>query len=403
MRQPTKQLSLVEFVILLALMVSITALATDIMLPVLDIIGRDLNVAVANDTQLVISFLFIGFAVGQLLVGPLSDTFGRKPVIYVGYVIFIAGCLMSIFSTDFTVMLAGRILQGFGAAAPRIVSVSIVRDGYEGRAMARIMSIIMAVFILVPAVAPAIGQAVNFLAGWRSVFAVPLVLAVVAFVWLAARQPETLTPDMRRPFSISGIMAAIIEICRDRVVMGYTIATGFVFGAFLGYLSAAQQIFIVTFDSGDYFPLYFAVAALSIGAASVMNSMLVMRLGMRLLTFIALAGVTVLSAAFLIPTMIADGVPAFWLFMVWLLAVFFFVGILFGNLNALAMEPLGKMAGLGAAFVGSVATFISLPLGWLVGDSFDGGVTSLVAGFAICCAASLLVMQWTERKTPFAI
>ena len=403
MRQPTKPLRLAEFVTLLALMVAILAMATDIMLPALDTIGRDLDVADPNDAQLVVSSLFVGFAVGQLLVGPLADSFGRKPVIYAGYVIFISGCLLSMFATSFAMMLFGRVLQGLGAAGPRIISISIVRDGYEGRAMARIMSIIMAVFILVPAVAPAMGQGVMLLAGWRSTFAMPLLLAIIAFAWFAARQPETLAPDARRAFSLANIASAIAEACSDRVVIGYTIATGLIFGAFLGYLSSAQQIFTVTFGKGPQFPLYFAVAAIAIGAASVMNSMLVMRLGMRLLTYRALVGISVISAVFLVPTALAQGVPPLWLFMTWLLVIFFCTGILFGNLNALAMEPLGHMAGLGAALVGSIATFISLPLGWLVGNTFDGGVSSLVAGFAVFGCAAIAVMRWVERMAPFAV
>lgn len=402
MRQSTKPLPLAEFVILLALMVSIVAMATDIMLPVLDQIGRDLNVADPNDAQLVVTTLFVGFAVGQLLVGPLSDSFGRKPVVYAGYVIFISGCLLSIFATSFSVMLLGRVLQGLGAAGPRIVSISIVRDGYEGRAMARIMSIIMAVFILVPAVAPALGQAVASLAGWRSTFALPLVLAATAFTWFAARQPETLARDDRRAFSVANIVSGIVEACSYRIMIGYTVATGLIFGAFLGYLSSAQQIFTVTFGTGQHFPLYFAVAAISLGAASVMNSMLVMRLGMRLLTHRALVATSLFSAVFLVAAIFLGGVPPLWLFMAWLLAIFFCMGILFGNLNALAMEPVGHMAGLGAALVGSISTVISLPLGWVVGATFDGGVTSLVAGFAVCGLASLAVMRWVEQLAPFA-
>lgn len=383
-------------------MVSIVAMATDIMLPVLDQIGRDLNVVDPNDAQFVVTSLFVGFAVGQLVAGPLSDSFGRKPVIYVGYVIFIAGCLLSIFATSFSVMLLGRVLQGLGAAGPRIISISIVRDGYEGRAMARIMSIIMAVFILVPAVAPAIGQAVTLLAGWRATFALPLALAATAFLWFAARQPETLARNDWRAFSVPNIVSGIVEACSYRVMTGYTVATGLIFGAFLGYLSSAQQIFQVTFGTGQHFPLYFAVAAIALGAASVMNSMLVMRLGMRLLTHRALVATSLLSAAFLAPVVLLAGVPPLWLFMAWLLAIFFCMGILFGNLNALAMEPVGHMAGLGAALVGSISTIISLPLGGIVGATFDGGVTSLVTGFAACGLASLAVMHWIERPAPFA-
>ena len=401
MKQPAAPLPLVEFVILLALMISIVAMATDVMLPALDQIASDLGSTNPNDAQLVISSLFVGFAFGQLLAGPLSDSFGRKPVIYAGYVIFIVGCLMSMFTNDFTTMLVGRALQGLGAAGPRIVTVSLVRDGYEGRAMARIMSFVMAVFILVPAVAPAIGQGILYVADWRSMFTSLLILAVTAFVWFALRQPETLAVEDRRALSVPAIASAVAEACSYRVVTGYTIMTGFVFGAFLCYLSTAQQVFQIALGTGELFPFYFAVAALAIGAASFFNSMLVMRLGMRLLIHRSLVVLTIASAVFLIVVANFDGVPPLPLFMAWLVVAFFCKGILFGNLNAIAMEPLGHMAGLGAALVGSIATFISLPLGWFIADMFNGGVGPLVTGFAAAGLISLIIMHWIEEMPPF--
>lgn len=398
MRFPSKPISTGEFIGLLAMMISIVALSTDIMLPGLDVIGRELAVADLNDTQLVISSLFVGYAVGQILSGPISDCYGRKPVIYIGYAVFIAGCLLSAFATSFSVMLIGRVLQGLGAAAPRIVAIALVRDGYEGRAMARIMSFVMAVFIIVPAIAPAIGQGVLMVSDWRMMFGLLIAMAVVSVIWFAWRQPETLPPGERRVFSFSNVMGGIVEACQFRAVVGYTLAAGLIFGVFLGYLSSAQQIFQVTFKTGQLFPIYFGAAALAIGAASVINANLVMRLGMRVLTQWALIATTVISTVMLLPILTMNGVPPLWLFMVWLLANFFCMGILFGNLNAMAMEPLGHMAGLGAALIGSISTIISLPLGWGIGYSFSGGVTPLVAGFAVMAGLSLLVMWWTEAS-----
>ncbi|MGI9421741.1 MAG: multidrug effflux MFS transporter, partial [Hyphomicrobiaceae bacterium] len=355
-----------EFTVLIAMMISIVALATDVMLPALDDIGHDLALAHPNDAQLVISSLFLGIAVGQIVVGPLSDVYGRRPVIIVGCLLFIVGCILSALATTFSIMLFGRILQGLGVAAPRIVTLAIVRDCYEGRAMARIMSIAMAVFIIVPALAPAIGEGVIVTAGWRATFVLLLGQALVVLVWFVIRQPETLPATERRRFSLKSMMAGIWEACTNRTVIGYTIAMGLVFGAFLGYLSSAQQVFQVTFNTGQLFVLYFGVAALTIGLASFVNSTVVMSLGMRSLTWWAFVAMSVSSIVFLVPSVTMNGVPPLWLFMTWLLLVFFCVGIVFGNLNALAMEPLGHMAGLGAALVGSLATFISLPLGWAV-------------------------------------
>lgn len=403
MPSPTKALSQTEFVILLALMTSIMAMSTDVMLPALQVIGEDLKVTNPNTAQFVLSSLFIGFAAGQIIAGPLSDSFGRKPVIYAGYVIFIAGCLLSIFATSFTMMIVGRILQGFGGAAPRTVAVALVRDGYEGRGMARIMSIIMSIFILVPMIAPAIGQGAIALGGWRATFILLLALALIAFIWFALRQPETLIVEHRRKFSVRNVLGGIAEVFRNRTALGFTTVMGLIFGAFFGYLSSAPQIFDVTFGEGELFVVYFAVAALAIGLASLLNARLVMRFGMHLLTRYALALSAIASIAFLIPVLLFKGTPPFLWFMIWIIPTFFCLGILFGNLNALAMEPLGHLAGLGSAMVGSISTFIAMPLGWFIGIKFDGGITSLVSGFAILCTISWLWFLRTERITEPAI
>lgn len=397
MNAPTKPLSIPEFVTLLAMMTSILALSIDAMLPALGEIGAELKLANSNDAQLVISAMFLGFAFGQIIAGPLADSYGRKPIIYGGYVIFIAGCLLSILATDFNWMLAGRVLQGLGAAAPRIVSLALVRDCYEGRAMARIMSIVMVIFILVPAIAPAIGQGIMLVAHWRAIFALLLGMALVAFVWFAFRQPETLALEARRKFSIVNILGGIREAIGYRSMTGYTVSAGIIFGAFLGYLNSAQQVFQTTYETGHWFAAYFGCSALAIGAAGAFNSKVVIQLGMRYLTWRALIGLTVLSGLFSGVFLFFDGVPPIWMFMIWLIFSFFCMGILFGNFNALAMEPIGHMAGLGAALVGSISTFISLPLGWAIGASYDGTVIPMVSGFAALGLVSLFAVWWTEK------
>ena len=400
MKREQPPLAFPEFVTLIALMISMVAMSTDIMLPALGIIGQDLDVTDPNDTQLIVSSLFGGFCVGQLLAGPVSDSIGRKKTIYAGYTIFIIGCLASLSAQSLEIMLIGRVLQGFGAAPSRIITIAIVRDSYEGRPMARIMSIAMAIFIIVPAIAPSIGQGLILIAGWHATFVFLLVIALICFVWLGLRQPETLRPDTHRPFSLKSIAKGIREACSYRPTVGYTLSAGIVFGAFLGYLSSAQQIFQTTYGLGELFPLFFGIAALAIGSASICNSRLVMRHGMRLLSHRALMTLCVLSIIFLILNIaLWDGVPPLWLFMGWLLGTFFCVGMLFGNFNALAMEPLGHMAGLGAALVGSVSTFISLPLGWGIGHFYDGNILPLVGGFALLGCLSLAMMTWTERAT----
>lgn len=387
-----------EYLILTALTISTVALATDVMLPALEIMGRAFALDHINDAQYVVSVFFLGFALGQLVVGPLSDSYGRRPVVLWGYALFLLGCLLSVFATTWSVMLVGRFLQGLGAAAPRIVSVAIIRDDYKGRMMARIMSIVMAVFIIVPALAPALGQVFIHIGGWRMAFWGLVMVALPSALWFMVRMPETLPAHRRLPFSIATITHGLKVIVKTKTTMGYTIAGGLVFGFFLGYLSTSQQIFQTSFNKGEWFAFYFGLAALSIGSASLLNSRMVMMMGMRRLCHLAARGFTCWSAGFLaLMWLWLGGVPDFWAFMAWLLVAFFFIGILFGNIMALAMEPLGEFAGLGSAFVGAMSTMISLPLGWVISDAYDGTIYPLVTGFAVLGLMAWLVMLWTDR------
>jgi len=389
--------SLAEFVTLMALMISLVAMSIDAMLPALPEIGADLGVREANHNQLVISALLIGLAAGQLFYGPISDSVGRKPGIYVGLALFLIGCLMCIFATSFTVMLAGRFLQGIGVAAPRTVAVALIRDQYEGRAMARVMSFIMAVFILVPALAPAMGQVLLLVAHWRMIFVCFAVLAVIALVWFALRQPETLPPQRRRRLSLTRIALAVVETCTTREAFGYIVAAGLIFGAFVGYLTSAQQIFQAQYGLGVLFPLAFAILSLGIGCASVLNARLVMRLGMRFLSGWALVVLTVLSAGYFAYAAFMAGHPPLWTLMAYGLVSFFCMGLLFGNFNALAMEPLGHIAGVAAAVVGCLTSFMSLMLGTAIGQAYDGTVLPLVGGFAVLGLAALGAMHWAGK------
>ena len=385
-----------EFVSLVALLMSLVALATDTMLPALPAIGRDLGVSHPNDVQFVVTSLFLGLGLGQIIFGPLSDRTGRKPAIYAGLAVFMAGCLVSIFAPTFEAMLAGRVLQGLGVAGPRIVIMALIRDLYAGPRMARLMSFVMAVFILVPAVAPALGQGILWLSGWRTIFSTFFATAAFAFAWLALRQPETLPAARRRPFSPRAIGRAVREILGIRAAVGYTLATGFAFSPFVAYLSSAQQIFQEAYRVGALFPLYFGVLALAIGVASLVNGRLVMKYGMRRLSNAAAGCITLVSLLAWAGAFAFGGLPPLWLFMTWLMAVFVCVGLIFGNLNALAMEPLGHVAGVGAAVVASLSTLISVPLGALIGQSFDGTMYVLAGAFAVFGAGMLAAMRWAK-------
>jgi DHA1 family bicyclomycin/chloramphenicol resistance-like MFS transporter len=385
-----------EFVALMALMMSLAAFSTDAMLPALSDIGKDLGVQQENTNQLIVSLLFLGMAVGQIAYGPLSDSIGRKPAIYAGYGLYIAGCLFSIAATNFSIMLVGRFLQGTGIAGPRSVLMALVRDQYKGRTMARVMSFVMAVFIIVPAIAPSFGQAILLIAHWRAIFGAFLFLALITMLWFAFRQPETLPKNRRIPFLLKSIIMAIREVCVNRVSLGYTLCAGLISGAFLGYLNSAQQILQEQYRLGTQFPFYFGTVALSIGSASYLNSKLVMRYGMRSLSNWSLLTLSGLSIAFSAVSYMLAGNPPLAALMIYFVTAFFCVGLLFGNLNSIAMEPLGHIAGVGAAVVGSLSTFISVPLGILIGQSYNGTVLPLVGGFAILSTITIASMRWAE-------
>jgi MFS transporter, DHA1 family, multidrug resistance protein len=394
------QRSGVEFIALIALSMSLVAMSIDSMLPALGSIAADLGARAPNDRQLVLSAFFAGLTVGLLVYGPLSDSFGRKPTMYAGLALYVIGGLLCAFTTNFDLMIAARVLQGFGAASPRIVAIAMVRDLHGGRRMARIMSFVMAVFILVPILAPSIGQAILFVAPWRAIFLALVLVALVFLCWFGLRQPETHPPGARSKFSLATILNAARQTFAHPITSGYMIAGGLIFGAFISYLGTSQQIFQEQYGLGSLFPVFFGILAAGIGAASITNARLVMRLGMRTLSKWALRTACILSIGFLAIAWALDGHPPLVPFMAYMLLCFFCNGLLFSNYNALAMEPMGHIAGVAAAVTGAVSTLVALLTGTLIGRFYDGTVVPLVAGFALLGLGALLVTEWAERNRP---
>ena len=387
-----------EFIVLVALLNAMVAMSIDTMLPAIGVMARELGAADPNDRQLIITSFFGGMTIGTLMWGPLSDSTGRKPAIFAGLVLYAAGCLICLFATDFPMVLGGRILQGFGAAAPRIVSIAMVRDGSAGAAMAKVMSFVMTVFMLVPILAPSIGQLVLFAASWRVIFAGFLVMALIAAVWLATRQEETLPLEHRSKLSATTLLQAALEVLRHPVAIGYTLASGCVFGSFIAYLGTSQQIFAEQYGQGDLFAVWFGVFAVAIAIAMILNARLVMRYGMRALSKWALRASILLSGAFLVVSLMMSGHPPLWLLGAYLFSNFFSCGILFGNYNALAMEPMGRIAGMAAAISGALSSLLALVAGTVIGRVYDGTVIPLVAGFTGLGLVALLLTEWAERR-----
>lgn len=389
-----------EFVALMALSMSLVALAIDAMLPALSQIAIDLNVLRENDRQLVITVLFIGLAIGQIFYGPISDSLGRRVPIFVGFALFIVGSVFAATAESFSVLLAGRFLQGLGAAGPRIITVAIIRDGAAGREMARVMSLVMMVFILVPAIAPALGQLILFFAEWRVIFVALVIQSVLTLLWFHFRQAETLPREKRRPLSLKLIGQALVEICQTREAVVYTLSAGMIFGAFIGFLSSSQQILQELYGLGTRFPFYFAILALTIGVSSWLNSRLVTRYGMRALCKIALWFVATISVIFILVCL--NDRPSLLFVMLYLVASFFGIGILFGNLNSLAMEPLGHIAGLASSVIGSVTTLVSLTLGFIIGGLYNFTLIPMVAGFGLLSAGALTLIHLAGERRPAA-
>ncbi len=395
---PTKPLRFGEFVALMALMMASVAFSLDAMLPALPLIGQELSPDAPARGQLVITSFVLGLGLGTLICGPVSDAFGRKSVLLGGIALYLAGAVLAIQAQSIDMLLAARFLQGIGGAAPRVVATAMVRDLYEGRAMARVTSIIMTLFVLVPALAPAIGAGIMWASHWRMIFVAFVVFGLVCGLWLMLRQPESLPPERRRPLSPRKIGAALIEIVSNPRVMIYVMTLTFAFAPLYVWLSNLPMIFDDVFDRAASFPFWFAVTAVVAGTASVANAKMVMRFGMRRIATLAFAWQASVSLLFLGLMMI--GLPAPWdfaLFFAFMCAGFFSIGLTFGNLNALALQPLGHIAGIGASVVQSISTVCAALIAVPISLAYDGTPLPLVFGMVICASVALALMLFARH------
>ena len=391
-----------EFIALMAMLTSTVALAVDSMLPAFPMISRDFNISEPSQIQMIIAVLFLGHAPGQIIFGPMADAMGRKKPIYIGLFFFIIGSILSGVAPNFEIFLAGRFLQGFGGAAPRIISRAIIRDKYSGNAMAQITSLVTMFFILIPAIAPALGQGILFFGHWRAIFTVLFLFGILVWIWFYFRQEETLAHKNRRKFNMRQLKYGFKETFSQTTTFVCIIASGLVFGILIAYLGSVKKIFSSQFGITTEFPLYFGSLAISIGLASFSNSKLVMTFGMRRLILIAFAAMALLANLFSIYLLVLhDGAPPLWLFMGYMLPTFFTLGLLFGNLNALAMEPIGHVAGIGSSLLGFTQNIIAVILGVGLGQFFHGSVVPLVLSFgtiSMFCLALVLIESKFQKS-----
>ena len=391
-----RRLPIVEFVALMALLFSMVAFSIDAMLPGLPDIASELSPNAPNQAQLVVTSFMFGMGAGTLLAGPLADAYGRRLITSVGIFIFIVGSFMAFLAPSLELLLAARVLQGIGVAGPRIAPLAMVRDIFEGRKMAQITSFVTMIFMIVPAAAPSVGALIIDQWNWRAIFVAFMIFGAVGAIWMNLRQDETLLAENRRPFRLGLLATGVIEILTNKLVIIYIAIMTLAFATLVGQLSSTQQIYATTFGRGESFPLWFALTALLATPATVLNAMLVVRVGMRRLVLWSFAVQSLFSISICLSYWIGlfNWSDAFALWVVWSISNLFGVGLTLGNLQALSLQPLGHIAGLGASVIIAISTMAAVFLGGFIGLMFDGTPMPLVLG-ATVLASTAWYLTWT--------
>lgn len=393
-------LPLWELVALTAALMALNALAIDIMLPGLSQIAEHYDLHRPNDQQLVIFAYIAGFGVPQLFFGPVSDRYGRKRLLQLCLIGYSLAGIVSIYTSAYWALLVSRFFHGVFAAGVRVIAVSIVRDLMAGRAMARVMSLVMTVFMVVPILAPTLGAGILLIAPWQWTFAVLSLAGLLNLIWVQFRLPETLPVAARQPLNLRQTVSAYAEVVTTRVTAGYMAASGVIFGALFAFIGASEQIFRTVFDKEASFAVWFAGVAACLAAANFFNSRIVERLGMRrishtiMIAFIALSGLNVF-----LMTMVGE---VLWLFYPIFCLTFACFGMVGANFSALAMEPLGKIAGTASAAYGFATSSVASLIGYFVATQFNGSVVPVLIGFVILGVVAMGIILITERGRLFA-
>jgi len=388
-----RQKSEFEFIVIMAALMSLVSLAIDALLPAMTNIGDTIGIINATNNQLLITMIFLGLGFGQLISGPLSDSYGRKPIIYIGFIVFAFASLICVFSTSLEMMIVGRIAQGIGLSAPRTISIAMIRDRFSGNYMAKVMSFVVAIFILVPVVAPALGKIMLDLYGWQSIFYSQLLFGLAVMLWLWKRQPETLKKENKRDFKLALLIAGLKEFIKHKNAVIFTFFSGCITGSFMVYLSASQLIFEQQYNLKDEFPFIFAGIALFIGIATFLNGTFVVRLGMFKLVSIFTIIFTLIPFVYIF-LYSGETNPSIYVLVTFFGLQFFAIAFLFGNTRALAMEPIGHIAGIGAAINGFVSTIMAVPIATLIGSFINTTALPLFIGFFVCGVIALLLIQY---------
>lgn len=389
----------IEFVVMIAALMALNALAMDVMLPALPDIGNALGIENENDRQQVLIAYLIGFGGAQLFYGPISDSYGRRAILLGGLALYAVASVASLMSNTLDQLLLARFVQGVGCAATRVIAVSVVRDCYTGRQMGKVMSLVMMIFMAVPIIAPSIGQAVLLMSNWHWIFSLLLFAGIVMLIWCWIRLPETLPKEYRQPLNVETILRAYITTVKTRVSLGYMLAITFVFGGLFSFITMSQQIFVDIYGLGVYFPIVFAGIAVAMSLASFLNSRLVEAVGMRRLSHTATLVYT--GSGILLFALSSAGIENLIIFTILsatLMACFGFIG---ANFNSMAMEPLGDIAGTASSVIGFVTTLGGAILGYIMGQYFNGTTQPLGFAFAIYGLGALASILIAEKGNMF--
>ena len=392
-----------EFVAFIAAIMAVNALGVDLMLPALPAIGAELHAATANSRQWIVTAYLFGFGIGQLVYGPLADRYGRRPILLATLIGFVCASIFAASSATFTALICARILQGLMSASTRVLAVAIVRDRYSGRQMAKTLSLAQMIFFLVPILAPSIGQVLLAFGPWRFIFYALAGFAAFILAWSAIRLPETLAVERRVAISLTTLRSAYTLTLTNRYSLGDATAASLTFGGIIAFVSSAQQIFVDEFGAGGRFTILFALCAFAMGCASFANSRLVERLGTRL---ISQAGVFILIALSLIHiAVIAAGIETLWSYIAFQALSMTCIGLCGSNFGAMAMEPVGHIAGTASSVQGFITSLGAVVVGSLIGQAYDGSTFPLAIGYlGIGLGALMLVYLieggfWFQRRT----
>lgn len=396
-------ISQLELVSLLAMLSATVAFSLDAMLPALPQISDALTPDAPNRVQLVIGSFVLGLGIGTFFTGALSDAFGRRPIAVGGALVYCAAALVAALSPNLETLLLARFVQGLGAAGPRVTAMAIARDLFSGRRMAQVLSYVIFVFTLTPVFAPSLGWAIAQAFGWRGIFASFAVFSFISVAWLLIRLPETLPPENVRPFRPGKLMDGTREILGNRRVVLATLVQTLIFGTLFSALASSQQVFEEVFERGTTFPLWFGLMAVLASFSNLINARIVVTLGMREVVrrvLLIQGGFTLIYLAL----QVTDTMPpalAFPIGFLWYTSIFYLAGFGIGNMNALALEPLGHMAGLAASIITACATIGAALLTVPIGLAFDGTLLPLTFGVGVLVMIALVVLrQLSEDVAP---